>query len=73
MLWLLSMPSFELKPYNRGIVCIALLRALEVIRRRLWLGVAGGGGRWESLGRGWRVYGLGWTEGTAKSEEAEKH
>lgn len=40
-LWLLSMPSFELKHYNRGIVCIALLQALEVTRRRLWLGVAG--------------------------------
>lgn len=37
LLWLLSMPSPQLKPYKGGIVCVPLLRALVVTGRGLWL------------------------------------
>lgn len=62
LLWLLSMPSPQLKPYKGGIVCVPLLRALVVTGRGLWLGrvvdtweTLGKGARFEALGLGGRV------------------
>ena len=57
LLWLLSMPSSQLKPYKGGIVCNPLLRALVVTGRGLWLGE--GGGEWETFGKGNKVWSLG--------------
>ena len=51
------MPSSQLKPYKGGIVCNPLLRGLVVTGRGLWFGE--GGGEWETLGKGDKVWSLG--------------